>query len=205
MPHASVLLVGVLVLSQLARANLQCNTRDAGPEGACSACPAGKYKDFDGSFLCTTNDLLLTGARNHTFLDCQWMHIWQFDSRPMYMQTSGNYYMFWSSFRWLITFGLPAGLNMVLGGHSQTFPNNTVSVWTEEIVGLTSVSSTTLKLTQYSNCTNCPTGKFSVSTATTSIATCTGKCPTNSNSGTGSSVITDCQCNFGYTGPNDSM
>jgi hypothetical protein len=48
-------------------------------------------------------------------------------------------------------------------------------------------------------CTNCGVDKFSTATAATAEATCEG-CPDNTVSLLGSSVITACTCNTGYTG-----
>ena len=49
-------------------------------------------------------------------------------------------------------------------------------------------------------CTNCPADSYSPETAETSLDTCTA-CPASTQSVAGSSVITDCVCVVGYTGP----
>ena len=49
-------------------------------------------------------------------------------------------------------------------------------------------------------CTLCSRGKYSTATAGISEATCSA-CPAHTYSGAGSSVLTNCTCNKGYTGP----
>ena len=170
--------------------------------GTCTACPAGKYKDFIGSFPGTENDLLLSGVRNLTFLDGRWMYIGQHVSKPMYMHSSGDFNLKWANFFWEIR-SLTSGMQVVAGGSSQSFPNNSASIWYEIIFGFPDIESTYFKFTMYSDCTNCPAGTFSTSTGATSIAACTGVCPIHSTSVTGATASTQhCQCNFGYSGPN---
>jgi len=48
-------------------------------------------------------------------------------------------------------------------------------------------------------CTQCAAGEYSTATAATSVSTCMD-CPSDSYSGTGSGVLTDCICNKGYNG-----
>ena len=195
-----------LLFSLVQYANCQCNAGYTGSvNGLCTACPAGKYKDFIGSFAnSTATDLLLSGVRNHTFLDGRWMYIGQYASRSLYMHSSGNYHLRWESFRWRVI-DILGTYFFADGAFSKTLPTDIGSTWNEVIHLFPDVPSSTMKFTAYSDCTNCPAGKFSTSTAATSIATCTGGCPANSFSGTGSSVITECQCNFGYTGSNGGL
>ena len=49
-------------------------------------------------------------------------------------------------------------------------------------------------------CTLCSRGKYSTATAGISESTCSA-CPAHTYSGAGSSVLTNCTCNKGYTGP----
>ena len=51
-----------------------------------------------------------------------------------------------------------------------------------------------------SACTLCPRGKYSTSTAATSVSTCVD-CPSHAYSGWGSGALDNCICNKGYTGP----
>jgi hypothetical protein len=50
-------------------------------------------------------------------------------------------------------------------------------------------------------CTDCGAGKYLTTTGATALATCTA-CPSNSQSGLGSTALTSCVCNLGFTGPN---
>lgn len=53
-------------------------------------------------------------------------------------------------------------------------------------------------------CTKCPAGTFSAAVGTMKIETCTA-CPANTNSNMGVTLITDCSCNRGYTGPGSTL
>jgi hypothetical protein len=123
----------------------------------------------------------------------------------MYRQPNSNNYLYYrlAGFKWNLHNGVPVGTegNLASGGGSTNYvPSQTNGAWQEKCFSTTSIQNTDLRFGAYSDCQNCPAGKFSMSTAATSIDTCNGMCPSNSVSGTGSSAITACRCNLGYSG-----
>jgi len=152
----------------------KCNAGYTGPDGGtCVACVAGTFKASNGTAECTQCAAGKYSAENGEI------------SKTTCTDCPSNTYS-------------PSGSGRLtnctcIKGYTPLSPGN------DGVACDACVAGTFKDVNGSAECTQCAAGEYSTATAATSVSTCMD-CPSDSYSGTGSGVLTDCICNKGYNG-----
>ena len=169
--------------------NCTCNVGYSGPDGdSCTECMSGQYKESTGSAVCTNcgaGTYSTTGgaSASSTCIACPSNSNSPVESPALASCTCNAGY--WGSD----------------GGPCTACLAGTVKTSTGSANCTDCGSGTYSTATAATVCTRCGVGSYSAAVSASATSTCI-TCPSNSNSPAGSTVLTHCACNAGFTGPN---
>ena len=181
----------------------------------CVKCTAGKYKSVTGSSECTNCTAgMYSGASASVCINCiAGQYSSTMGASVCSTCLAGSFSLAAASVCGNCVAGKYSGtsasvcINCIAGQYSSTMG---ASVCSTCLAGSFSLAAASVcsncvagkySMMNASVCTDCPAGTYYASTGATDIDTCQ-KCPANSLSLVGSTALTSCVCNLGFTGPN---